>query len=124
MSSKAMKDLRSYSGAAGIFVIVIGLLFFLAFNEIPQLNKDVFVSIVGMISGSLAVIIYTIIGRNPDEVIELQKKNDSLETKLDTLITQKDSLEAMIIKLQDDLLDKMFLSKALDCDEKNCKCKT
>ena len=51
-----MKDLRSYSGAAGIFVIVIGLLFFLAFNEIPQLNKDVFVSIVGMISGSLAVI--------------------------------------------------------------------
>lgn len=119
-----MKDLRSYSGAAGIFVIVIGLLFFLAFNEIPQLNKDVFVSIVGMISGSLAVIIYTIIGRNPDEVIELQKKNDSLETKLDTLITQKDSLEAMIIKLQDDLLDKMFLSKALDCDEKNCKCKT
>ena len=34
---------------------------------------------------------------------------------------QKDILENMIIKMQDDLIDKMFLGKALDYDDKNKK---
>ena len=42
-----------------------------------------------------------------------------LETKVDTLIAQKDILENMIIKMQDDLIDKIFLKKALDYDGRN-----
>jgi hypothetical protein len=47
------KDLIHYSGAAGIFVLVILLLLYLANNSIPKENKDIIVSIVGMIVGSV-----------------------------------------------------------------------
>ena len=55
------------------YLFVVGLMLFLAFNDIPQSNKDIFVSIIGMIVGSLSVVIYTIIGKNPDEVNALQQ---------------------------------------------------
>ena len=45
------KDLRHYIGAAGIFLLVIALLLFLSFYQIPRENKDIFVSIIGMIVG-------------------------------------------------------------------------
>jgi len=59
------KDLIHYCGAAGIFIVVILLLMYLAKNSIPLENKDIFVSIVGTLNASLAVVIYSILGKNP-----------------------------------------------------------
>lgn len=101
------KEIRHYIGAAGVFVLVIGLMLFLAFNDIPQSNKDIFVSIIGMIVGSLSVVIYTIIGKNPDEVNELQNKVDSLQSLADTMEKRNDQLEAMIIELQREIISKL-----------------
>lgn len=101
------KELRHYLGAAGVFILVIGLLLFLAFNDIPQANKDIFVSIIGMIVGSLSVVIYTIIGKNPDEVNALQKKVESLQALADTMEKRNDQLEAMIIELQRSIIEKL-----------------
>ena len=109
MSLKSSKELRYYSGAIGIFILVIGLLLFLSFYEIPQDNKDVFISIVGMIVGSLSVVIYTIIGKNPDEVQELQKKVESLQSLTDQMEIRNDQLEAMIIKMQERVIDKLTI---------------
>ena len=79
MDKTTQKEIRHYAGAAGIFIIVVGLLLFLSFNQIPTENKDLFVSIVGVISGSLSVILFTIIGRNPTEVQDLKNSNEKLE---------------------------------------------
>lgn len=38
-----------------------------------------------MIVGSLSVVIYTIIGKNPDEVNSLQQKVESLQSLADTM---------------------------------------
>jgi Na+/melibiose symporter-like transporter len=105
-----LRDIRHYAGAAGIFVIVILLLLFLSYNQIPSENKDLFVSIVGVISGSLSVILFTIIGRNPNEVQELQKKNEGLEVKVENLVKQKDELEGMLINMQKQLVDKLSIA--------------
>jgi len=105
-----LKDIRHYAGAAGIFLVVILLLLFLSYNQIPSENKDLFVSIVGVISGSLSVILFTIIGRNPNEVQELQKKNEGLEVKLENLVKQKDELEGMLISMQKQLVDKLSIA--------------
>ena len=75
------REVRHYVGAVGVFLLVILLLLFLSFHQIPQDNKDIFVSITGMIVGSLSVVIYAVIGRNPDEVQELQRKNQSLQSR-------------------------------------------
>ena len=90
------KELRNYAGGVGVFVFVIGILIFLSYNEIPSVNKDVIVSIIGMIVGSLSVVIMTIIGRNPDEVNELKKQNEGLSAKVEHLIQQKDELEKLL----------------------------
>ena len=107
MSLKAKNDLRHYAGAAGIFILIILLLLFLSFNKIPPVNKDIFVTVTGMVVGSLSVVIYTIIGRNPDEVDALTKKVDSLQTSNDHLVKQKDELEKMVITLQENMIDKI-----------------
>ena len=70
------KDIRHYVGAVGVFLLVIELLLFLSVHQIPKDNKDIFVSIVGMIVGSLSVVIYAVIGKNPDEVAQLQKRTN------------------------------------------------
>ena len=107
MSQKAKNDLRHYAGAAGIFILIIFLLLFLSFNEVPPVNKDIFVTVTGMVVGSLSVVIYTIIGLNPDEVDSLTKKVDSLQTSNDLLVKQKDELEKMVITLQENMIDKI-----------------
>ena len=109
MSQKAKNDLRHYAGAAGIFILIIFLLLFLSFNEVPPVNKDIFVTVTGMVVGSLSVVIYTIIGRNPDEVDALTKKVDSLQTANDHLVNQKDELEKMVITLQENMIDKISI---------------
>ena len=109
MSQKAKNDLRHYAGAAGIFILIIFLLLFLSFSEVPPVNKDIFVTVTGMVVGSLSVVIYTIIGRNPDEVDALTKKVDSLQTANDHLVNQKDELEKMVITLQENMIDKISI---------------
>ena len=105
------KDILHYSGAAGIFLMVILLLLYLANNSIPADNKDIFVSITGMIVGSLSVVIYALIGRNPEEVASLQSKVESQSKHIEMLVQQKDDIEEMLIDLQGNLVDTLFNNK-------------
>tara|TARA_R100001443_G_scaffold13529_1_gene23528 strand:+ start:4366 stop:4758 length:393 start_codon:yes stop_codon:yes gene_type:complete len=125
------KEILHYAGAAMIFAMVIFLLLYLANYQIPNANKDIFVSIIGMIVGSLSVVIYAIIGRNPDEVASLQQKNESLKMKVDELVKQKDAYENQIITLQENIIDKLSLAgatafdtifslKSNDCEKDDC----
>jgi len=104
------KELRGYIGAGVIFFLVMGLLLFLAFYEIPETNNDIFKVIVGMLVGSLSVVIYTFIGKNPEEVAELQAKSQSLETKVKQLVEEKDNIEALLRKLQSDVIEKLSVT--------------
>ena len=101
------KDVRHYAGAAGIFVLIVLLLLFLSFNEIPPVNKDLFVAIVGTLVSSLGVVIYTIIGQQPDEVNKLQKKNESLSSINNQMEVRNDQLEQMIIEMQKEMIEKL-----------------
>jgi len=113
------KELRGYIGAGVIFFLVMGLLLFLAFYEIPETNNDIFKVIVGMLCGSLTVVIYTFVGKNPEEVAELQAKSQSLETKVKQLVEEKDNIEALLRNLQSDVIEKLSVTgqnfKYKDC---------
>lgn len=122
------EKLRHYAGAIGVFVLIICLMMFLAYKEIPSTNKDIWVSVLGMIVGSIGAIIAVIVGRDPDRETQLQKKVDSQTTQIDFLIKQKDELEGMLIKLQESLIDNMTifgstLFDSLKEPQKGCGCK-
>jgi cell division protein FtsB len=101
------KEVRHYIGAAGIFVLIVALLLFLSFVEIPPVNKDLFVAIVGTLVSSLGMVVYTIIGQQPDEVNKLQKKNESLTSINNQMETRNDQLEQMIIDMQKEMIEKL-----------------
>ena len=115
------RDLIHYCGAAGIFLMVVLLLLYLANNSIPSDNKDIFVSITGMIVGSLSVVIYAIIGRNPEEVAQLQSKVESQSKHIEVLVQQKDEMERMLIDLQNNLIDNMTIMGSSLFDSLNKK---
>ena len=67
------------------------------------------------------ILLYTFIGRDPNELQELQRKNDSLETKVEGLVSEKDRLEHLIIKMQEDLIDRILLVNAINHDNQKNK---
>ena len=105
--TKDQKDIRHYLGAAGIFILIVMLLLFLSFVEIPPVNKDLFVAIVGTLVSSLGMVVYTIIGQQPDEVNKLQKKNESLSSTNHQMEVRNDQLEQMIIDMQKEMIEKL-----------------
>lgn len=104
------KELRGYIGAATVFAMVMGLLLFLAYKEIPDTNNDIFKVIVGMLVGSLSVVIYTFIGKNPEEVEALKAKNEALEDKVSSMVVEKDKLETLLRDLQTEVIDKLSIT--------------
>jgi len=119
------KEMRHYIGAAGIFTLIILLLMFLSYVEIPPVNKDLFVAIVGTLVSSLGIVVYVIIGQQPDEVTKLQKKNEGLETTTHQMEKRNDQLEEMIIEMQAKMIQKLtFFGSQCSCGKDNCECKT
>ena len=104
------KELRGYLGAATVFILVMGLLLFLAFFEIPETNNDIFKVIVGMLVGSLSVVIYTFIGKNPEEVESLKARNEALEDKVSAMVIEKDKLEKLLRDVQTEVIDKLSIT--------------
>jgi hypothetical protein len=126
MNARERRELRGYLGSGVVFLFVILLLIFLSYVEIPETNNDTFKLITGALVATIGAAIYVFIGKDPNEVIELQRKNDSLESKVEQLVMAKDKLEELLIKVQDDVLDRLLLNKTLqydDCKSGKCGCK-
>ena len=126
MNSRERRELRGYVGSGVVFLFVILLLVFLSYVEIPETNNDTFKLITGALVATIGAAIYVFIGKDPNEVIELQRKNDSLESKVEQLVMAKDKLEEMLIKVQDDTIDRILLNRSLnydDCKSGKCGCK-
>ena len=92
MNIQKDKEFRGYIGAGIIFFLVIGLLLFLSFYEVPQSNNDIFKVIVGMLVGSLSLVIATFVGKDPEEVSKMKAKNESLEKQVAQIIDEKDKI--------------------------------
>ena len=122
------KEIRHYSGALLIFLFIVGLV--VVFIQYPVLdsNKEVVMMLVGTLSASLGLVVSTITGSKPDDINALKSKLDSKEQTIESLTKSKDEYEAMIIKLQkdmlknqDDMFDKFILKQAMDFDDKKNK---
>ena len=120
------KDIRHYVGALIVFFLVIVILFYLTKYQIPSENSQIVNTLIGMIAASIAMVISSITGRNPDDLEAAKKKISNLEMKIEMLVQAKDMLENMLIKVQDDTIDRLLLNKAMnhdDCKTGKCRCK-
>jgi|TARA_Y100000114_G_scaffold55862_2_gene51169 ABC-type enterochelin transport system permease subunit len=104
------KELRGYLGSATVFVLVMGLLLFLAFFEIPETNNDIFKVIVGMLVGSLSLVITTFVGKDPSEVENLKAKVQNYEEQLQNLSSEKEKVEKMLRDYQSEVIEKLAIA--------------
>ncbi len=125
-SNGVAKDIRHYVGSLIVFFLVIIILYYLTKYTIPEQNSQIVNTLIGMIAASIAMVIASITGRNPDDLEAAKKKISNLEMKIEMLVSAKDMLENMLIKLQDDTIDRLLLNKTLqydDCKSGKCNCK-
>ena len=119
MNARERRELRGYVGSGIVFLFVILLLVFLSYVEIPETNNDTFKLITGALVACIGAAIYVFIGKDPNELVELQRKNDSLEMKVEQLVLAKDKLEELLIKVQDDVIDRLLIKHAIKHDGKS-----
>ena len=92
------KDKRQYI-ASGIFIMLIVLLMlFLTFIEIPTSNKDLIVSIISMFVGGLGVAMGKLFGDNDAEIDQLKEEMSELRVQYDTVKGQYDSIVRMLVE--------------------------
>ena len=113
MSDKAI---RSWLASLIFLSLVVGLIFFLTFLEIPEKNKDIVTSIIGMLIGSISMAISIFVGRDPDDVMALKNEIESLNQDRNTLIERlrdaqidKDVLRRQLEELQNKLIDRLSI---------------
>ena len=91
------KDFRQYV-AAGIFVaLIVSLMLFLTFIEIPTSNKDLIVSIISMFVGGLGVAMGKLFGDNDAEMDRMREELDTLKVEYGVVKDQYDKIVSMLI---------------------------
>lgn len=98
------KSARSWLASLIFLFMIVGLICFLTFLEIPDKNKDLISSIIGMIVGSISMAISIFVGRDPDDVAALKGELAQLHDDRNTLIA----------RLRDSQIDKDILRRQLE----------
>jgi hypothetical protein len=122
------KEIRHYSGALLIFFFIIGIIITLIQFPVLESNKEIVMTLIGILSASSGIVISTIVGAKPDDVNALKQSLEKKEEYISHLTKSKDDYESMIIKLQkdmlknqDDMFDRIMLKEAMDFDDKKNK---
>ena len=122
----AAREIRHYSGALIIFFFIVGIIVALIQYPVLETNKEIVMTLIGMLAASLTMIISTITGSKPDDVNELKAQVQKRDDQIDLLVAQKDEYEKMIITLQetiiqnqDQMFDRLMLKSTLDYDLQN-----
>ena len=120
------REIRHYSGALIIFFFIVGIIIALIQYPVLETNKEIVMTLIGMLAASLTMIISTITGSKPDDVNELKGQITKRDDQIDLLVKQKDEYEKMIITLQktiidnqEAVMDKIILKAAIDYDNKH-----
>lgn len=110
------KGKRSWLASFVFLTLVVGLIFFLTFLEVPDKNKDLITSIIGMIVGSISTVISIFVGRDPDDVKELRETITELNSDRNALIERlrdaqldKDTLRKQLESLQGQVIDRLSI---------------
>lgn len=101
------KELRGYVGSWAYIILVFAIIAFLGFNEVPETNKDLITTIIGMLVASLGIVVYTLIGKDENEVQKLKESNEVLKSQNEQLKERVNHLETMFMDLQEKVINKL-----------------
>lgn len=101
-----MKE-KHFLGAVGIFSVLMLLTAGLFIFPIQESNQVIVQNIVSLLSGILTMVIYTIIGKSPDDLDNIKKENLNLLVRIEHLENENRELRDSIRALQTQIIDKL-----------------
>ena len=107
------KQLRSYLGSWVYTILIFIVIGFLAYKEIPPVNKDLITTIIGMLVASLTVVVYTLIGKDPEAEAILKAENLSLKNQTAQMIERVNHLEKMLMALQQMIIQDLSVTSGV-----------
>lgn len=103
------KEKRGYVGSWAYILLVFTIIGFLSFQEVPSANKDLITTIIGMLVASLGIVVYTLIGKDENEVRILKSEKEILLQQNRELSKRVDHLQDMFMELQTQVIEKLSL---------------
>ena len=76
------KALRSYFGALTIFIFIVAIIVVLIQFPVLDSNKEIVMTLIGMLAASLGLVVSTLTGRDPHDVDALKNTIDKKESHL------------------------------------------
>lgn len=117
MSVLDSKDKRSYV-AAGIFVFLVLLLIaYLTFIEVPDSNKDLITAIISMMVGGLGVSLNKLFGSEAEEIHTLRADLDEVKAENRLLEAKYQEVKQELDRFRESVLDRAELRHAPDDDD-------
>lgn len=101
-----MKE-KHFLGAVGIFGVLMVLTAGLFVFPIQESNQAIVQNIVSLLSGILTMVIYTIIGKSPDDLDNLKRENSNLEVRIEHLEKENKELREQLVKLQTQIIERL-----------------
>lgn len=96
-ANKASHDMRTYLASAIFVGLVIALMLFLTFIEIPEGNKDLIVTIIAMLVGGTGVAMGNLFGTHDEETEDLKVRLRTLEIEYAVLKQEYDKITKMLV---------------------------
>lgn len=100
---------QSYIGALVMFLIIVLITVALFLVEVPAANQKVVGLLIGMFATNLGVVMFRILGRDPDEIKQKDVRIAQLEGENDNLRLRVDHLDKMFMELQSEVISKISL---------------
>lgn len=101
------KEKRGYVGSWIYIILVFLIISFLSFQEVPSENKDIITTIIGMLVASLGIVVYTLIGKDENEIQKLKEQNEILKAQNKNLQDEVKNLKNMFMELQKSVINKL-----------------
>lgn len=90
-------EMRRFIASAFMLVVVVGLLLYLTFIPVPDGNKDLIVTILGVLLGGGAAAMPNLFGDSDSDRAKLMARLRDLETKYEVLKVEYDRLTHMLV---------------------------
>lgn len=93
-------QILKFAASAFMLAIMVMLLMYLTFIEVPEGNKDIIITILGVLLGAGAAAIPNLFGDTDKEKEELEKKVSKMEADMAVMKAVNETLQAQLTELR------------------------
>lgn len=106
MAINMNKDTMRFIASAFMLVIIVALMMYLTFIEVPEGNKDIIVTILGVLLGAGAAAVPNLFGDSDKEKESLLYEVNSLRNRIKVIEAERETLRQELTEIRSMLIER------------------